>query len=563
MRRRDLLRHASAAAGSLILSDIARSSDSEQLNVTVRHDGRDYEYRMSSGKDLGDFTSQAFVQRCVRVDQPDLPLTIFFRPDADAKRLEVVFELGRMWGQANRQARHLGHYRATIRNGQTIVARVDVEKHWWFSRWRWQSAPRPLIATPADLIAKRLVPPYGISAATHAESLDDDLKHRYAGPMDNAGVEMQMGTTGDRPDIGPVTDYQAAYLITSSDDALAVVRAQAEAAGSIPLHFRDETTSAPVDFFRYPQVSWYDEPNGKPWVKPHIAIRDASGNPPCPWELSTSHDPALNYVPYLLTGDPYHLEELQFQGGQPLGWTSYHRAESGLQIAFPDDARSYAWSMRTLFQLAKVTPERTPAWLKPRSYWQAIVRDNLKWFNATYVNEPSPACSVFHSATGMESLPAWQEDFLATVFGWAVYMGFEDWRGAYAWKLASTLARTNGQSGWPRQWCTPFFIRISKSEPSNSVYARKSPRSIWYTSWKEAWEAYRADPEHNVVTPFADQTSWAQNDDPQLLIYTRGALAMATHLGIEAAREPFRFVDQMVRKRKFTYYKWAIEPQLK
>ncbi len=565
MHRRDLLKGATASVGAAFLEmpAVAASSSADlsgDLSVTVSQNGRALTYSQSAGTDLGDFVAPGFVQRCIRVDQGDSPLTIFFRPDRNSERVEVVFELGRMWGAANKRASHMGRYTATIRKGQRVLATVVAPNHWWFSRWRWQSSARPVVRTAKDLIEGKLLLPYSADASAFAEKPEPAGPATYEHPMDSAGIQIQLGTSGDRPDIGPVTDYQADYLITGSVASLAILRAQAEAAASIPIHLRDEVTSAPVDFFRHPNVSWYDEPNGEPWVRPYSTIVGADGKNACPWELSTSHDPALNYVPYLLTGDPYHLEELQFQGGQPLGWTSYHRSETGLQVVFPDDARSYAWSMRTIFQLAKITPESVPRWLQPRAYWKRIADDNLKWFTANFVNESSPACSVFHSATGLENLQAWQEDFLATVLGWAVLMGFEDWRRAYRWKLESTLARTNGRSGWPRQWCTPFSVRIYKSEPADFVYARKSPSSIWQKSWATAWESYRANPTKGVKLPFPDTVSWAQKDDPQLLLYTRGALALATHLGIEEAREPFEFVDRMAAKNKFTYYKWSIAP---
>ena len=56
--------------------------------------------------------------------------------------------------------RHLDAYVVEIERGGKAVARVEVPKHYWFSRWRWQSAPRPIIAKPRDLIAAGLLPSY-------------------------------------------------------------------------------------------------------------------------------------------------------------------------------------------------------------------------------------------------------------------------------------------------------------------------------------------------------------------------------------------------------------------
>lgn len=556
MLRRDVLKTIGLAAGSIALGREALAAG-DDLSVAITLEGKTLIFSAAAGKDLGDYRSPRFVQRCIRTDHPDSALSVFFRPDRDSDRIEIVVELGRMWGKANENAKHLGAYRAVIRKGSREVATVNVPRHWWFSRWRWQSAPRPIIVKGEDLIKAKLVPPYAASAAVAADAPEAAAKAVYKQPMDSAGLQVGVGSTGERNEIGPVTEFQADYLITGRDSSLAALRAQAEAAASMPMHVRDEQTHAPVDFFKYPKLDWYYEDSGKPWVKGSEAIRDGKGDITCEWSLSASHDPALNYVPFLLTGDPYHLEELQFQGNRTLGATNYHRSGSGLQIVYPGQTRSFAWSMRTMFQLAAVTPEQTPSWLKPRAYWRRIVSDNLTWFTKTYVNNPSPACSVFAAATRLDEVAPWQEEFLAFCLGWGVMLGFEDWRKAFRWKLNSTLARTNGKSGWPRQWCTPYFMEIAKVEPSDSLHAEGSPPDIWLTSWKDAWARYRSDPNSKVTEPFPDTTSWAQDSSRHYLLYTRGVLALATQLGVTEAREPFAFVNAMAKDKSMDY-KWAV-----
>ena len=69
-------------------------------------EGKVYEFHENRGRELGDYVGRSFVQRCVLVTVPDLPMSVFLRPDRDLDRVEVVFELGRMW---NEPPRHLGH----------------------------------------------------------------------------------------------------------------------------------------------------------------------------------------------------------------------------------------------------------------------------------------------------------------------------------------------------------------------------------------------------------------------------------------------------------------------
>jgi hypothetical protein len=558
MRRRDVLYGIGLSALSLgpqsrVLAASLAPATMPDLSASVLINGKQLDYHASSGQDLGDFQGQNFVQRCIRVVRPDSALTVFFRPDRTGDRLEVVFELGRTWGAANRAAAHLGPYKAAIRRGSDVVATVDVPNHWWFSRWRWQSAPRPVIATPEQLIAAKLLPPYSRQVAKNAPTLNTDAIV-YKGPMDNAGVVEYVGTTGDRPDIGPVTEYQAAYILSGDQSALKALLAQAEAAGSMPMHVRDENTGAPVDFFQYPKLSWYYQPEGDLWVRGQGSIRDAAGHDPCPWTLNSSHDPALNYLPYLLTGDPYFLEELQFQGNQLLGETNYHRTK--FQIVYPGETRSFAWSIRTIFQLARVAPATVPHWLKPRAYWKHILDDNRAYFTQNFVGSKALSSTVFHAATNVGSIAAWEEDFLAFALGWGVWMGFAEWRPAYLWKLQATLARTNGKSGWSRQWCTPYYYKIGPNPPAVNDPATL-PAATWFKDWSSAWDAFRSNPENHVPESFSDQVSWQQPNSADYLIYTRGVLALANVLGIAEASEPFQFVDNMVQLKGYMSRRWA------
>ena len=560
MRRRDLLTGlglsavALTSARSLRAAGVQASPDSDLSAVVTINGGKSLEYRAASGQDLGDFHGQNFVQRCIRVMRPDSPLTVFFRPDRTSDRVEVVFELGRIWGAANRAAADLGAYRAEIKRGNETLAAIDVPKHWWFSRWRWQSSPRPVIATPEQLIGAKLLPPYSRQVGKMASAIDVGVI-AYRGPMDNAGVVEYAPMTGERPDIGPVTECQATYL-TGNAAALTAVLAQGEAAGSMPMHVRDEHTGAPVDFFQYPKISWYYVPQGDLWIKGPDSILDAKGVRTCPWSLSTSHDPALNYVPYLLTGDPYFLEELQFQGNQLLGITNYNRGR--LQVLIPGETRSFAWSIRTIFQLARVTPNVTPKWLKPRAYWKHILDDNHTFFTEIYVDSKARSSTVFHAATNLTSIAAWQEDFLAFVLGWGVWMGFAEWRPAYLWKLQATLARTNGKSGWPRQWCSPYYYQLGAKVPEVDNPAN-APPNVWFGNWSEAWSAYKTRPDNHVPAKFSDDINWQEPISGDYLIYTRGVLALATDLGVADAVEPFQFVDNMVRLKGYMTHRWAVD----
>jgi len=359
------------------------------LSAVITLGRKSYTAAESAAKDLGDFSSPigGIVQRCLRADIPELNMTVFFRPDRDGRRDEVVFELGRLFVDQAAVPAALGAYTAQVYRGSQLLARVDVPAHYWHSRWRWQSAPRPVVGDARALISSGLLPP--LSQAAPAVPYAASYKAVPYEVMGLAGVTPYMPQTGERPDIGLVTAYQADYICTGSGQALAVTLAQGEASGTVPWHQRDEVTGAPIDFAVHTKASWYsDSRAGAPWIK---------GSPGASATPDNAHTPALAYVPYVLTGDPYMLEELQFManntwGSEPMGY----RPNVG-------QSRAFAWSMRTIGQAARVTPASVPSWLLPQAYWKGMLDRHRAHVEANYVGGAGPLLSVFRSTCPIDN----------------------------------------------------------------------------------------------------------------------------------------------------------------
>lgn len=515
----------------------AAQAATASLRVVVHYQGETMTFDAADAQDLGSFTSPAgFTQQCLRAVHPRTPLTVMFRPDTGTDRVEVVFELGRLWSGA---PGNLGPYRAEIMRGQKTLAHVDVPGHFWFGRWRWKSAERPVVARIADLRAQGLIPPYARKTETFfARAKETEGVHRYR-PMELAGVFAKMGATGERADIGLMTEHQARYIVTENADALANVRAQAEAAGTLPWHIRDERAGAPVDLDRYATMSWYSD---RSVADPHIALTDTG------IRIDSAHQPALAYLPYLLTGDPYHLEDLQFAANFNRG-----TLPPRYRLSIPQP-RAFAWSLRTLAQAAKVTPEKVPSWLLPARYFRSDLDRTRAWFEKTYVSSPDPLHAVFRAtdnpqhardeapkAPGGTWIAPWQHEFLVAVLGWLVLMGLEEWRESLVWALGGTLARTSGKTGWSRSRPSPY--RLILKPDKNSPVER---------SWDDAWRLSR------------DRARWNDADDlvepdPTYSIYTRGALALAVRAGIKDAEAPLAWMTDQLRKQGVTVpYKWRL-----
>jgi hypothetical protein len=548
MLRRRLL--SAGLAGSVVGFGACRAARADSsagpLSAVIEYSGKSYRYAESEGTDLGDYVDpqRRFVQRCVVANNKQFPLTLFFRPDRTSDRAEVVFELGRIW--PSEPPANLESYRVTIHRGDKVVFQTDVPQHYWFSRWRWQSAPRPPIVSVSELLRKGLLPPYDERA--HSGPARQTRPQTYQ-IMELAGIYRAMGATGERPDIGPVTEQQAEFICTGRSGALDTVLAQAEGAGTLPWHFRDEHTGAPLDTLRYKRATVYrndEAPAGDPFIeRTKLAIK-----------LDSAHQPALAYLPFLLTGDPYYLETLQFQ-------VTFNTLEGPPDYRYrTGQVRAVAWTLRTLGQAAMVTPENTPRWLLPKSNLSEQLKLNRDWIMREFVSSADVPRSIFHVIDqsfggepdkGLEAktrIAPWQDDFLTFVLLWLVQMGHASWEPIARWKAGSTIARTDGKSGWIRAHATPYSIGLREH--------RDSP---WLPSWSAAWQLTAA--RLNLV--FDDPNRLAITKAGQLTYpaYTRGALVMASRLGIAEAKPCYEWIDGELRRalaalRGSMDYKWSV-----
>ncbi len=419
----------------------------EGLAVVIRAASGETVYEEAGAENLGDYVDpeSAFVQRCYRAPRQDdaLPgLTVWFRPDADGSRQEVIVELG-VPLVASLTPANLGEYEAEIWDGDELVATIAVPSHPWYARWRWQSAPRPVRVDRQTLIQSGLVPHYdGTTLALY----EKDLAPQTYTVMGFSGMVTGMGWTGDRADIGILTGWQAQYLCKGNNEATVI--AQGEASGTISMHLRDPETSAPLDLINdWPTLTSYSN-GGDPIVPLTKGIV----------AYDSGHSPACSYLPWLLTGDPYYLEALQFQANiEILGEPAKGRYTYG--------GRYGAWPLRNKLYAAVASPIDPPRWLLARS----VFHQHMEGVRAEALKDmadSNPILSVFRArqfggSQGNAAHPSgtyavfWQCAFESLVYGMCAQLGFDEWFEVLAWKIDSEINRTNGDA-WPRSAPCPY-----------------------------------------------------------------------------------------------------------
>ncbi len=405
--------------------------------------------------DLGDYNGAFVHQHNYTVRQGKW--LVSFRPDADGKRDEVVVEYGIWPKPADTIPVHiLAPFKAVISSAAGVITTVNVPKQFWYTRWRWQSAPRPIVRTAADLVGMKAILPMS-NAGIYGNKPDYSLSTAvWTGPMGTGGLQTYIGGVGGRQEIGPITELQGSYLIRGNAAARDGMMAQAEVGGSFPFWIRDTGTGTFLDVFKYP------------YQRIGVTIpTPANPNDPTFFLLDTAHFPSVAFVPYMLTDDPWHLETVQATATMAVILENYHQSLLKLPgMVGPSQVRAIAWDLRAIMRAAAFSPETPPSWLQPKSYFRKMGRDNIA-YQKILAASLVPTNGTFHGASpNNHDLPIWQHAFIANVVGWIKYSGFfPEWDESVAWFAEPIMQVTSDPAlgGWDRRYPAAYFLPVANA----------------------------------------------------------------------------------------------------
>ena len=319
--------------------------------------------------------------------------------------------------------------------GQTVYSKTALT-HYHHARWRktfwWGKNPQINIKhNTAYLIASKALPNYDknifISELT-LRAMSASWNGSKTEPMGAGVANVAMPTTGGRPDIGLLPGWNVLYLLTMDKRARDVALGTADLAGSWSIHYRDQKTGRPISIENYPYMTILG--NVSDTFNPQTKKSEAF--PVCtqcssPNIADSAHAPAFNYLPYLLTGDYYQLEELQFWAM----WNTF-RSNPGyrgnkLGLVHQSQVRDQAWSLRNIADAAYITPDTDP--LKPQLL--RFVENNLNWYNANYTNNRNANSLGINVDNAIEynnkiGIAPWMDDFFTSVIGRLAEQGFSN-----------------------------------------------------------------------------------------------------------------------------------------
>ena len=483
--------------------------------ITRDSDGATATYSDTSAVDLGNYVDPLgqFTQGCLRAG-PNATFPnyyVFFRSDVGATRKEIVFEYGAVF---NGPRTYMTAHHVSIRVNGVEVANFAAPYHGHFMRWRAVSTnsgsswginvQRPIRTTVAALVASGHIPPL-TTAQTNGQTPNPTVAFPGANTYTIMGLAGQAGDmtgVGDHPEVGMVTAYQGYYICTGLGTQ--AMFAQAESAASWPIHYRDENTGAPLNKTTYLQASSDPGNAANPLLKTDDSFRTGTGVPVVIADLA--HHGSQSAVPFMLTGDPYYLEEHQFLTNWTAftqNWT-YRAVNSSTHVLETCGEflaiRAHGWLCRTVGQMLKICPDNVPSWLLPKSYWQTYFDQVTTYVNFRYTTGASgsgnqPAYNVFHTVervfgdtgdigvypggdilAGTFGQP-YMEDYVACAYGYNAWMHpATAWPAAAAWKRVNSASRASGTSGWQHEVPEPYRYVM-----------RDTPTGAFYTTWNQAW----------------------------------------------------------------------------
>ncbi|HEX4078378.1 MAG TPA: hypothetical protein VHX61_05840 [Rhizomicrobium sp.] len=374
-------------------------------------------------------------------------------------------------------------YDAEIRaGGKTVFAQAHMAQSSQ-TRWRhgfWWSEPVALyVRQNLDYLKKSGAVPNYDPDLSIPESVVADLYDRFRrshhGPL-QAGIIMKyMPTTGGRPDIAPLPQWQALYLLSMDPRAYQVTLQTADLGASFPVHFRNEKTGLPVTPKDYPDMTTDADIFGESG-QPERPDTGGYTNTLVPDE---SHEPALDFIPYLVTGDRFYLEELEF-------WTQWNAMRSGaVYHGFAagrlnwGQIRGQAWSLRTLAQASYITPDKDT--MKPILLRQ--LRATIGWYEQHFsFNSSANKLGIGMDPSVVQpyddglSMAPWQDDFLTSSVGYVQALGDVDALPLLRWKARFPIGRM----------IAPGFCWILAS--SYTLRVRDRARGDFYSTFAKVYQ---------------------------------------------------------------------------
>ena len=478
---------------------------------------------------------------------------VLFRPDG-----RIVFHLGALGNLSGASAPpdpyHLPAHQVRIERDGKVVLDETLPAHWWNARWTYRPKPLAVVKTPAQIVAARRMFPFGDTGANLPRP-GPRVPYRVMGA---SNIVRGMPITGERQDIGLVTDNSGYFMLGESADPMID---WALSAASCPMHYRDESTGKPVDLLKYPTANSYSTPvQGKPWLLRGPMVAEGGAMWPTwggEWVPQQAHYCEMSYVAYCATLDETFLEDLQYSANFTVLCDAYVSAQLKRATLY-GEYRGVAWALRNLFMAHAATQDAEAAGALPPScmssgYFKTLLDNALALYGQSITN---PARQVFRIVSDLvpagsttAAMAPWQCDYMLTALAFGVLTGHSDWTPLYLWALGNAIARTDAASGYPPGWGGAYYLDATKPDWHSAFLAGIAGLGGAEPPTPAQMADLKADPYHGGV-PI---------QGAEYLMTTRAVLVMADYLdkkGLAGVRRAYPNFDTCLKNmnRMFSSY---------
>lgn len=334
------------------------------------------------------------------------------------------------------------NYAVAINQGNTTPAQVYSKatfQHNRQSRWRkvlWLGAAPPEVEIHYDLpylISTGHIPKYDTSVVvSNVNSTYSNWLTKDRDIMGYGYLVKDFGTTGGRDEIGLLPAWTVRYLLTWSNKMREVMLNHADVTAGCPSHYRE---SNPAKSFYGRVLSIDDRPTV--WTDEsqvnsgNVADRlpAAIGTVTTQWRVDRAHQASFDYIPYLITGDRFYLDELYY-------WSAYNMSSQDSNASwgrnnalgiFRGEVRAQAWSLRTLAHTVIMSPDGPE-----KTYFANKLQNNLTYYQSVSTTYPLRYWGVDSYAT-KDNMTAdvkyvtnsWMHDFVMIVLSHMRSMGID------------------------------------------------------------------------------------------------------------------------------------------
>ena len=328
------------------------------------------------------------------------------------------------------------------------------------------------------LEATGAIPPYnfdlGVSDAKLAAWFTATQQAGWGGILAPNGVTQYMPMTGGREDIGITTAANAAWILTQDARAAVYALGQAEAASAVPWHFWDAANGTWLNTDAYPRL----------WLDP----RGGTGRPGDPtsggltqqtptdtgWTPETAHHPSLSFIPFLLTGERWILDNLNAEASWSI-LATYPASRQNAQdlMVAGGQVRAGAWTLREIQAAAFANPDGS----REKAYFQGASDANWAWLVRqipTWTEQQGEAYGwVPGDYRDAGATAPWQQDYLASITIMAARHGNGDALTFLRWQENFLVGRFNAvDRGLPLSDGASY--RLAVFDPTTGV-----PHKTW------------------------------------------------------------------------------------